>query len=157
MIIRSRRIEVISRKEFEMIDLTPQVEFFVRECLVADGMVFVMTAHTTSSIVVTEGVECLERDIPLHLERLAPKNPEPGSYGYYHNRLLDFDGRLGFNAGDHLKSVLGGVNAMFAIENGAVVLGSRQRVYFVEYDGPLARTVFLQVMGVPAQPSAEQE
>ena len=106
MIIRSRHIEVISRKEFEMIDLTPQVEAFVQECAVADGMVFVMTAHTTSSIVVTEGVECLERDIPLHLERLAPKNPEPGTFGYYHNRLLDFDGRLGFNAGDHLKSLL---------------------------------------------------
>ena len=151
MIIRSRHIEVISRKEFEMIDLTPQVEAFVQECAVADGMVFVMTAHTTSSIVVTEGVECLERDIPLHLERLAPKNPEPGTFGYYHNRLLDFDGRLGFNAGDHLKSLLGGVSAMFAIENGGVLRGSRQRVYFVEYDGPLARTVFLQVTGAQAE------
>src|SRR5205807_10175987 len=149
-IIRSQTIEVISRREFEMIDLTPMVETFVRECTVANGMIFVMTAHTTSSIVVTEGVECLERDIPLHLERLAPKVPEPGTFGYYHNRLLDFDGRLGFNAGDHLKSVLGGVSAMFAIDNGALLRGSRQRVYFVEYDGPLARTVFLQVMGEPA-------
>ncbi len=151
MITRSKTIEVISRKEFEMIDLTPMVEAFVGECAVAEGMVFVMTAHTTSSIVVTEGVECLERDIPLHLERLAPKVPEPGTFGYYHNHLLDFDGRLGFNAGDHLKSVLGGVSAMFAIGNGGVLKGSRQRVYFVEYDGPLARTVYLNVMGEPAK------
>ena len=151
MIIRHRQIEVMSRKEFEMIDLTPQVEQFVAECGAANGMVFIMTAHTTSSIVVTEGVECLERDIPLHLERLAPKVPEPDTFGYYHNRMLDFDGRLGFNAGDHLKSVLGGVNAMFAVANGELLKGSRQRVYLVEYDGPLARTVFLQVMGEPAE------
>jgi len=151
VIIRSHRLEVISRKEFEMIDLTPMVEIFLTECCVANGMVFVMTAHTTSSIVVTEGVECLERDIPLHLERLAPKIPEPGTFGYYHNRMLDFDGRLGFNAGDHLKSVLGGVSAMFAVSDGELLKGSRQRVYFVEYDGPLARTVFLQVMGEPAE------
>jgi secondary thiamine-phosphate synthase enzyme len=150
MIVRSQTIEVISRKEFEMIDITPNVEGFLCECAVANGMVFIMTAHTTSSIVVTEGVECLERDIPLHLERLAPKVPEPGTFGYYHNRLLDFDGRLGFNAGDHLKSVLGGVSAMFAIQNGSLLKGSRQRVYFVEYDGPLARTIFLHVMGEPA-------
>jgi len=154
MIVRSQTIEVISRKEFEMIDITPNVESFLSEYAVANGMVFIMTAHTTSSIVVTEGVECLERDIPLHLERLAPKIPEPGTFGYYHNRLLDFDGRLGFNAGDHLKSVLGGVSAMFAIQNGSLLKGSRQRVYFVEYDGPLARTIFLHLMGEPAR---EQE
>lgn len=154
MIIRSHKIEVISHKEFEMIDLTGMVEEFLRECAVANGMVFVMTAHTTSSIVITEGVECLERDIPLHLERLAPKIPAPGTFGYYHNRILDFDGRLGFNAGDHLKSVLGGVSAMFAVGNGELLKGSRQRVYFVEYDGPLARTVYLQVMGEAAEAQA---
>lgn len=42
-----------------------------------------------------------------HLERLAPKQPPEGSPGYWHNRYLDYDGRLGFNAGDHLKSILG--------------------------------------------------
>lgn len=148
MTFRLYRIEVISRKEMEMINITGDVERLVAESGVQDGMVFIMTAHTTSSIVVTEGVECLERDVPLHLERLAPKNAPQGSPGYYHNRMLDFDGRLGFNAGDHLKSVLGGVHAMFPVEAGKVVRGSRQNVYFVEYDGPLARTVFIQVLGI---------
>lgn len=155
MIVRLHRIEVISRREMEMINVTGNVERLVADSGVQDGMVFIMTAHTTSSIVVTEGVECLERDIPLHLERLAPKNAPEGSPGYYHNRMLDFDGRLGFNAADHLKSVLGGVHAMFPIENGRVVRGGRQNVYFVEYDGPLARTVFIQILGVAAQPEGK--
>src|SRR4051794_10241955 len=102
MIVRLHRIEVISRKEMEMINLTSEVERLVGETGVQDGIVCIMTAHTTSGIVVTEGVECLERDIPLHLERLAPKNAPDASPGYYHNRMLDFDGRLGFNAADHL-------------------------------------------------------
>jgi secondary thiamine-phosphate synthase enzyme len=148
MIVRLNRLEIISRKELEMVNITADVERFVSESGVQDGTVFIMTAHTTSSIVVTEGVECLERDVPLHLERLAPKNAPQGSPGYYHNRMLDFDGRLGFNAADHLKSVLGGVHAMFPIEAGKVVRGSRQNVYFVEYDGPLARTVFIQILGI---------
>jgi len=147
MIIQLHRIEVISRNDMDMIDLTPDVDRLVESSGCNRGVVLIQTAHTTSGIVVTEGVECLERDIPAHLERLAPKEPPAGAYGYYHNRLLDFDGRMGYNAADHLKSVIGGINAFFPIEDGKAVRGGRQRVYFVEYDGPLARTVFVQILG----------
>lgn len=147
MIIKFERLEVISKKEFQMIDITPEIESFVEGTGLKDGVVFVSTGHTTSSLLITEGVECLERDVPEHLERLAPKNPPKGSYGWYHNRYLDFDGRLGFNAGDHLKSILGGIQCFLPVEKGVVIRGSRQRVYFVEFDGPLARTIFLQVIG----------
>jgi secondary thiamine-phosphate synthase enzyme len=147
MIIKLERIEVQSRKGMEMIDITPQVEQAVAASGVHNGLVLAMTAHTSSGLLVTEGIECLERDVLAHLERLAPKEPPEGTFGYWHNRYLDYDGRLGFNAGDHLKSILGGVNCFFPVENGKVIRGSRQKVYFVEYDGPLARTVLIQVLG----------
>ena len=147
MKIKLKRVEVLSRKDMEMIDITGHVEAAVTETGIHDGIVFVSTCHTSSGLLVTEGIECLERDVLAHLERLAPKEPPPGTYGYWHNRYLDFDGRLGFNAGDHLKSILGGIQCFFPVENGKVVRGGRQRVYFVEYDGPLARTVLIQVMG----------
>ena len=148
MIVKLQRIEVQSRKDLEMIDITDHVERLVTESGVWNGLALAMTTHTSSGLLVTEGVECLERDVLAHLERLAPKEPPEGTYGYWHNRYLDFDGRLGFNAGDHLKSIIGGINCFFPIENGKLVRGGRQRVYFVEYDGPLARTVVLQVIGV---------
>ncbi len=147
MIIKLERLEVQSRKDLEMIDITDRVESAVAASGVKNGIVLAMTTHTSSGLLVTEGVECLERDVLAHLERLAPKQPPVGSYGYWHNRYLDYDGRLGFNAGDHLKSILGGINCFFPIENGKVIRGGRQRVYFVEYDGPLSRTVFVQVLG----------
>ena len=150
MIIKLERIEVQSRKGMEMIDITPQVEQAVAASGIQNGLVLAMTAHTSSGLLVTEGIECLERDVLAHLERLAPKEPPEGTFGYWHNRYLDYDGRLGFNAGDHLKSILGGVNCFFPVENGKVVRGSRQKVYFVEYDGPLARTVLIQVLGEAA-------
>jgi len=147
MIIKLERLEVQSRRDMEMIDVTADVDRVVAASGVTDGLVLVMTCHTSSGLIVTEGVECLERDVLAHLERLAPRQPPEGSGGYWHNRYLDFDGRVGFNAADHLKSILGGVNCYFPIENGGVVRGSRQRVNFVEYDGPLARTVLIQVIG----------
>jgi len=147
MIVKLERIEVQSRRDMEMIDITSEIERVVKESGLRNGVVLAMTAHTSAGLLVTEGIECLERDVLAHLERLAPKEPPADAYHYWHNRYLDYDGRLGFNAGDHLKSILGGVNCFFPVENGVVVRGSRQRAYFVEYDGPLARTVLIQVLG----------
>ena len=149
MIFQTQKIEVLSRKNQEMIDITEQVDSIVKASGVSEGMVFVMTMHTSSGLLVTEGLECLERDVIAHLERLAPKQPPAGEYGYWHNRYLDIDGRLGFNAGDHLKSILGGVNCFFPITEGRMLRGSRQRIYFMEYDGPLARGVVVHVRGNP--------
>jgi len=147
MICKLERIEVQSRKDMEMIDITAEVERVVAESGLCNGLAMAMTTHTSSGLLVTEGVECLERDVLAHLERLAPKEPPEGAPGYWHNRYLDYDGRLGFNSGDHLKSILAGVQCVFPVENRKVVRGSRQRVYFVEFDGPLARSVVIQVLG----------
>jgi len=145
MIIRLEQITVQSRAERELVDITPQVERIVAESGVENGLVNILTKHTSAGILVTEGLECLEQDVVDHLERLAPDRP--AEHGYYHNRYLDFDGRLGFNAGAHLKSVLSGYFACFPIAGGRIVRGGRQRIYFAEYDGPLAREVVVQVLG----------
>ncbi len=145
MTVKLERIVVQSRAERELVDVTPEVERVVAESGVREGLVSIFTMHTSAGIVVTEGLECLEQDVLDHLERLAPDRPT--EHGYYHNRYLDFDGRLGFNAGAHLKSVLSGYFACFPIAEGRILKGGRQRIYFAEYDGPLAREVVVQVMG----------
>ena len=142
MRIKLEKLEVQTRRDKELIDITPEVERVVRESGVQHGMVNVLTLHTSSGIIVTEGLPCLEMDVLNRLETLAPDEGD-----YYHNRYLDIDGRLGFNAGAHLKSIIGGINAFFPIEDGQIVRGSRQRIYFAEYDGPLARTYVVQVLG----------
>jgi secondary thiamine-phosphate synthase enzyme len=147
VIVTLKRMEVQSTRDMEMLDITDEVERVVCDSHVQNGVVLVMTAHTSSGLLVTEGLECLERDVLAHLERLAPKEPPANTYSYWHHRYLDFDGRLGFNAGDHLKSIIGGTSCFFPIEAGKTVRGQRQRVYFVEYDGPLARTVMIQIIG----------
>lgn len=142
MRIKLEKLEVQTRGDKELVDVTPEVERVVRESGVQNGVVNVLTMHTSSGIVVTEGLPCLEMDVLNHLETLAPDDGD-----YYHNRYLDIDGRLGFNAGSHLKSILGGISAFFPIEDGQIVKGGRQRIYFAEYDGPLCRTYCVQVIG----------
>ncbi len=142
MIVRTVRLVVQSRKEQELIDITPAVEQVIAESGVQEGLVSVFTMHTSSGIIVTEGLPCLEEDIIAHLSKLCPSEGD-----YLHRRYLSIDGRVGFNADAHLKSVLGGISASFPVVSGRLLKGSRQRIYFAEYDGPLSREYVVQVMG----------
>jgi len=130
MIIKSVKLSVQSRREQELINITPQVEQVVQESGISQGLVNVMTMHTSSGIVVTEGLPCLEEDVVEHLSRLCPSEGN-----YLHRRYLDIDGRIGFNADAHLKSVLGGISATFPIEEGRIIKGGRQTIYLVQVLG----------------------
>jgi secondary thiamine-phosphate synthase enzyme len=142
MIIKLERIKLQTRKSEEAINVTPQVEEAVEKSGIRNGLVNVMTTHTSSGLLVTEGIPCLEEDILTHLARLCPEDED-----YHHRRYLDYDGRLGFNADAHLKSVIGGISCSFPIENRKLARGSRQTIYFMEYDGPLERTYLVQMIG----------
>ncbi|MGQ9552980.1 MAG: secondary thiamine-phosphate synthase enzyme YjbQ [Anaerolineae bacterium] len=142
MIIKTVTLTVQSRREQELIDITPEVQRVVTESGCREGLVNVLTMHTSSGIIVTEGLPCLEEDVIAHLSRLCPSE---GSY--LHRRYLDIDGRIGFNADAHLKSVLGGISCSFPISQGKIVKGGRQTIYFAEYDGPLSREYVVQVLG----------
>lgn len=142
MIIKLEKVKVQSRKSEEAIDITLKVDGIIAQSGVKNGLVNVLTCHTSSGLLVTEGIPCLEEDILTHFSRLFPEDQD-----YHHHRYLDYDGRLGFNAETHLKSILGGIQCMFPIENGKMVRGSRQTIYFMEYDGPLERTYMVQVLG----------
>src|SRR5574337_470588 len=135
MIIKLEKIKIQSRKSEEAINITSNVDEVIRKSGVKQGLVNVMTCHTSSGLLVTEGIPCLEEDILTHFSRLFPEDEN-----YHHRRSLDYDGRLGFNAETHLKSILGGISCSFPIEGGKMVRGSRQTIYFMEYDGPLPRT-----------------
>lgn len=142
MIIKLERVKLQTRKSEEAIDITPVIDGVVAKSGVRNGLVNVMNTHTSAGLLVTEGIPCLEEDILTHFSRLFPEDQD-----YHHRRYLDYDGRLGFNADAHLKSVIGGISCCFPVEDGKVVRGSRQTIYFMEYDGPLERTYIVQVLG----------
>jgi secondary thiamine-phosphate synthase enzyme len=142
MIIKLERVQLQTRKSEEAINITSKVEELVSASGVRHGLVNVLNTHTSAGILVTEGIPCLEEDILTHFARIFPEDEN-----YHHRRYLDYDGRLGFNADAHLKSAIGGISCSFPIADGKIVKGSRQTIYFMEYDGPLLRTYLVQVLG----------
>lgn len=135
-------IEIMSKKEFEMIRITDEVRKVVTESALTNGIVIVITAHTTTGIMVNESLECLEIDIEETLDRLIPINAT-----YAHSHFLPTYGATGGNAPGHLKSMLCGNHCVLPVKEGEILFGKAQEIYFVEFDGVQLRKIHIEVMG----------
>ena len=142
MIIKSYVHQVMSRQEFEMIKITRQIFEDVADSGVQNGVVFVISLHTTTGIMINESLPCVEKDIEMAMERLVPAD-----YPYVHTHMLPSYGTCSGNAPGHLKSMLSGNHCVLPITDGRLACGHAQDVYFVEFDGLKARKYTLQVMG----------
>jgi len=142
MKVKFEKVNIQTKKPIEAINVTPKVKKIVEESSIKNGLVNIISLHTTTGITVTEGLSCLEEDIFFILDKLVP-----GEENYHHARYLDSYGRLGINAYAHLKSILTGMSSFFPIQDGKMVISSTQTIYFLEFDGPLCRTFCVQVLG----------
>jgi secondary thiamine-phosphate synthase enzyme len=137
-----KRFTIVTHHETEFIDITGTVLKEVEAAGVRSGTAFVLSLHTTTGLTVNEGLADLEQDLAESLARLVPENA-----AYHHARFLHEDGQMAINAPSHLRGALLGFEVFFPIEQGRLVRGARQTIYFVELDGPQERTWVLQVLG----------
>jgi secondary thiamine-phosphate synthase enzyme len=137
-----RKLSYLTREPAQLIKITEDVRREVEESGVSEGLVAVMSAHTTCGIVVNEGLPCVERDLQEMLERMVPLDAP-----YAHAHFLPSYGATGNNSQGHLKQTLVGNSCMFPVTGRCVLLGGAQDVYLAEFDGPQRRTVYVEVMG----------
>lgn len=140
MFVKTIRILTERYNEFDVI--TPQVEQAAAESGVKNGMVTVMTKHTTTGIAVNEALECLESDIAVALRLFAPEERP-----YSHARMLRDYGSTAGNPTGHLKALVTGNHCHFLIQDGRLIRGGAQDVYFCEFDGPAQRNILIAVEG----------
>ena len=137
-----KTIRILTKEYIQMDVITPQVEQIVAESGVQNGMVTVMTKHTTTGVTVNEALECLESDIEIALSLFAPEDRP-----YSHARMLRDYGSTAGNPTGHLKALLVGNHCHFPIVDGEIVRGGAQDVYFCEFDGPASRNILVMVEG----------
>ncbi len=125
-----------------MLVITPEVLAAVARSGIRNGLVTVLTRHTTTGITVNESLECLESDIADFLARLVPED-----HPYAHARMLRDYGSTAGNATGHLKAHVTGNHCHLQVVDGDVLKGGAQEVYFCEFDGPAKRTYDIIVMG----------
>lgn len=107
----------------ELIDITEQVDDIIAESNIEDGICVLYTPHATGALIVNENENGLKKDIMRYLETLVPKND------YKHNKIDN-------NAEAHILSSILGTERTFVIQNGEVIRGTWQNIFFVELDGP---------------------
>lgn len=135
-----KTIQILTKTYNEMEVITPQVEEIVKESGILEGMVTVLTKHTTTGILVNEALECLESDIQTALGLFAPEERP-----YAHARMLKDYGSTAGNPTGHLKALLTGNHCHLLIHGGEIIRGGAQDIYFCEFDGPAQRSILVCV------------
>ena len=114
-------------------NITQQVREAVAKSGVSGGIAIVFCPHTTAGITINENADPdVTRDMVLGLVKAFPDSP-------------DFRHSEG-NSAAHLKASAVGSSVTVIIENGRLVLGTWQGIYFCEFDPPRMRKYYVKVM-----------
>ncbi|MBU8905275.1 secondary thiamine-phosphate synthase enzyme YjbQ [Desertibacillus haloalkaliphilus] len=118
----------------EMIDVTAEVEQFIREQKINNGIVTVYCPHTTAGITINENADPdVKHDMLMRLDEVYP---------WEHAKYRHLEG----NSASHLKASTVGPSQTVIVDEGRLVLGTWQGVYFCEFDGPRRRTFYMKAI-----------
>ncbi len=141
------QITLESSKAPEFVDMTDQVLASIAESGITTGNVLVYSKHTTAAIKINEMEPLLLEDLARTLEHIAPRDAE-----YRHNdftvRTVNMNEDECPNGHAHCQHLALGTSETIPIIDGALQLGTYQRVFFIELDHPRQREILIQVMGV---------
>jgi secondary thiamine-phosphate synthase enzyme len=118
-----------------LVDITHQVGDALQLCGLREGALAIVVPHTTAGVTINENADpAVCRDLVLALDRVVPGD-------------LPFAHREG-NSDAHAKATLVGSSVLVPVDDGRLVLGTWQGIFFAEFDGPRRRRVHVQPLGV---------
>jgi secondary thiamine-phosphate synthase enzyme len=120
------------------VDLTSEVENFVRESNAKEGAVTLFIRHTSASLTIQENADpSVLADLQTALSRLAPEDA-----GWTHDAEGPDD------MPGHVKTMLTATSLHIPVVNGEMALGTWQAIYLIEHRArPHRREVVLQFVG----------
>ncbi|MBI5190234.1 MAG: YjbQ family protein [Nitrospirae bacterium] len=128
-----RQFEVETGRRVQMLDITVEVQAAVKDSGVVSGVCHVFVPHTTAAVTINENADpSVVSDMDSFLSKLIPQDA-----GFRH---------VEGNSDGHIKSSLVGASETVFVENGHLVLGTWQGIYFCEFDGPRQRKVYVKVV-----------
>ncbi len=140
-----KKIQLETKKQFEIIDITAYAKQAVAESKVKSGLAVVVCPHTTASVRLNHNEPLLMQDIMKALYRLVPIDNS------YSHDLFEVRQNVApnerSNGHAHVKAFLMGSSESLIIENSQLMLGGKQSLFFVELDGGRSREVFVKVLG----------
>lgn len=135
----TKKIQVSTNGNGEVIDLTPQAVKAVAESGVSAGTATFFVIGSTAAITTTEYEPGLvNHDIKAAFEKIAPKNAR-----YEHEETWHDD-----NGHSHVCASLLGPSLTVPIVDGKLTLGTWQQIILIDFDTrPRSRQVICQTIG----------
>lgn len=127
------RVDVKTTCSNELVDITGRIQkaLDVEEAF-KNGVVLIFCPHTTAGITINENAD---PDVPTDILMKSAKLIERNDPDFRHGEG---------NSDGHVKSSLFGASESVIVEDGRLVLGTWQGIFFAEFDGPRSRKVFLK-------------
>ena len=124
---------VKSGQHTAMIDINREVKNLVWESGVKNGICVVYIPHTSAGITINENADPdVIRDFLMEINKIIPL-----SDGYHHSEG---------NSAAHIKSSMMGFSQTIIIEDGGLLMGTWQGIYFMEFDGPRIRKIHVKII-----------
>lgn len=118
---------------YELINITSKVRETVRKSGVQSGICVIYCPHTTAAITINENADPdVKTDLLYALDKIFFDSP----------RYRHIEG----NSAAHLKSTCVGASETVIIEQGELLMGIWQGIYFCEFDGPRTRKFYVKVI-----------
>ncbi|RKD22141.1 secondary thiamine-phosphate synthase enzyme [Caminicella sporogenes DSM 14501] len=122
-----------TNKHMELIDITSEIENIVKKSGVKNGICTVYIPHTTAGITINENADPdVKKDMVMELNKIVP--------------LEDNYRHIEGNSAAHIKASIMGFSQTVIIEEGRLLLGTWQGIYFCEFDGPRNRKVYVKII-----------
>ncbi len=138
MKVFSERIDLKTKGEVDMVDITAKVESVVENRQVRNGIATIFVPGSTASVTTIEYEPGLLTDFPALLEKIAPRNA-----AYEHEKRWH-DG----NGHSHVRASLIGPSLTVPIKDGKLTLGTWQQLVLVELDTrSRSRELVVQIIG----------
>jgi len=129
-------IEVATRRQRELLDITAEARAVVRRSGIREGLCALYAHGATAAVMVQENDDPqLPEDVLDCLDRLVP----PGVWR--HDRVDD-------NGAAHIQAGIVGPSETLPVREGDLALSTWQNVFLCDFDGPRARRqVLVTVLG----------
>ena len=135
--MKSGTIGVETSSSMELIDITTKINRAIGESGHSSGVCFLYNPHTTSALTINEGADpAVQEDLLAAFKKMVPAD-----IPYKHQEG---------NSPAHLLTTMVGSSEMVFFDKGSLTLGTWQRLFFCEFDGPRKRKIHWRIM--PAKP-----
>lgn len=145
MKVYQKKLQLETKKQFEMLDITTHIRTAVVESGIKEGMVTVFSPHTTASIKLNHNEPLLMQDFMKTLYKLIPLDTS------YSHDLFEVRQNVApnerSNGHAHVKAFFLGASESLIVQRSELLLGLKQSIFFVEMDGGRSREVWVKIIG----------